>query len=298
MIDATQTQFLSSVDVESPHNIQTWQLAQASAFCMTAHLLSQPCPTGSSKRLLDFVSWTQTAGEQKVSPRYLKLAYIQHALVNRVVGYFYTHLRFELRHGRPSPHITGHLVPDFRAIPLATMTKLPAPFSRHAVEDFSQSHLSCISDHTFFTGDGLTVYFSVSKGDTLSFNGIGDYNADLVYNNDIGQWRDVFGQLPHGRDFDPIVRFQLVSPYQASHETYTLNSNNFYSGVELHRLTVVVEKRMGKMDIDHWNRAPNGFYISEAVVTPFGLVSGLIPNKFWLWLWKKSWSVVPSEAGV
>jgi hypothetical protein len=295
LTDEEPTPSDSSSDVGSLHNIQTWQLAQASAFCLTAHLLSETYPAGPLKVLLDTLPWVEVSGTPKDSPQYLKLIVIQHALANRAVGSFYTQLRHMLVDGQLPPLSKGYLPPAFGLIPLSAMLETPMPFSSDNVQQFSRCHLTSIEDPSFFTGDEWTGYFFASVGIPTIFNAIGGRNVDLVYNNGVGQWPRG-GQFPQGRNFEPIIRFHLVEPYDANLDSYTLKSNNFYSQIELHNLTITVEKTSGRLSIFHWHWAQAGTFASEAVITPFGIVSVIIRNRFWLWMWKKSWSVPLADA--
>ncbi|KAF2820197.1 hypothetical protein CC86DRAFT_118258 [Ophiobolus disseminans] len=292
--DTEHSIYKFSCDFESPHDIQTWQLAQASAFCLTAHLLSQTCPTELPENLLGFVAWINVSGVQRNSPHYLKLTCIQHAFANRAVDYLSSRLRYLLVHCRSSPRATEYIPPTFSAISPATTMELPMPYSRNAAQEFSKCHLPCILDPRILTGDEWTGHLSAEDGDKDVYSGIGAHNTELVYNNDRGQYRDP-EDFPHGRDFEPIVRFQLVEPYDSTHDTYTLESNNFYSSSELHRLTVRVEKSTGRLSIAHWHLNSFQRMASEAVITPFGIVSGMVPYKLWLWMWKKSWSMPLAE---
>lgn len=145
-----------------------------------------------------------------------------------------------------------------------------------------------MTDPSFFISDEWTGYSSISGSKKTTFNGIGGKNFDLLYHSDVGQWSGL-GQFPQGRDFEPVVRFRLAEPYDGG-DRYTLQSNNFYSEGELHILTIEVQRSIGRLKITHWHRLRPDFMTTEAVITPFGIISGLVPHQCWLWLWKTKWS--------
>jgi hypothetical protein len=163
----------------------------------------------------------------------------------------YTELRHHvLVNSHISPRSAGEIPPSFQAIPLSSTMEIPVPFLRNAVQHFSKCHVGSILNPDFFTGDGWTEYFCAILGNTTIFNAIGDRNVDLVYDNNVGQWSGL-GEFPEGRDFESVVRFQLVEPHDADHDHYTLKSNNFYSEVELDDLTTTVERSTGRLSIAH-----------------------------------------------
>jgi hypothetical protein len=130
-----------------------------------------------------------------------------------------------------------------------------------------------------------------------TFNGIGGKNNNLYYQGDLGYWQGL-GQFPQGHQSEPVVRFRLVEPYDAHSDSYMLQSNNFYTGRDLHIFTIEVQRRTGRLKIAQWHRLRPDFMVTEAIISPFGIVSGLVPNMCWLWLWKAKWSerVEPSPA--
>jgi hypothetical protein len=124
--------------------------------------------------------------------------------------------------------------------------------------------------------------------DATAFDEIGGRSVDLVYTDDVG-WRG-FGQFAQDCDFEPVVRFQLVEPYDPDYHSYTLKSNNFYSEVELHHLTITLEKSTGRLSVAQWHRRQLGFMDSEvvtvlgsfrgtALIVEAGLTGGYLPAR-------------------
>ena len=91
---------------------------------------------------------------------------------------------------------------------------------------------------------------------------------------------------------DHTVRFRVVNTL--SNGDFVLQSNYFHTRDNMYTLTVLVEKRTGRMSIcmsRPGDSPPHGLQASprNALNTPFGIVYGIEPGS-WLWLWKVEWS--------
>lgn len=288
----TTTPFCAQPTSSEP-GTPTWRLAQAAAFCLAVQHLSLPAPSEPSDRLSS-VPWFRLAdsNQQEVlaEDRGRRIV-MQHALANRAISFFCTKLRYALANGGTSSQSTVGLFapPTASTIPFPRFMDLPLPFTPGGPEHFSKCHLPTATVPTFFTDDEWTGYITLSRqGDGRCVNGIGGSHRDGFAPANSGMSTPP-GHFPHGRHFERVVRFRLVEEYDGNR--YRLQSNNFHSELDLHNLSIMVEKDTGHLIITHWHPRTPDFITSDAIITPFGIVSRLLPSEpFWMWLWKVQWS--------
>jgi hypothetical protein len=119
------------------------------------------------------------------------------------------------------------------------------------------------------------------------FNCVGGPHYD-GYPNTVTGASEPAGSFPHGRVFERVVRFSLAGDDDGS--VFELQSNNYHTEAELHRLRLVVNRRTGQVMIHHWHRLRADLMTTEGVITPLGIVSWFRIPGVWLWLWKTDWS--------
>jgi hypothetical protein len=212
-----------------------------------------------------------------------KLVAIQHALANRIVGFFCVRLRL---YRITTPCQDGlYGPPSALTIPFFRQMNLPVPFIENSLESFCKCDLPAMADPTFITKDqwtGCTGLFDNPLG--YPFNAIGGQHAGGFEHPPLSARP---GTYPNGRAFEGVVRFQLVRENNIS---YTLQSNNFHSEVELHRIRLDITRETGQLTMHHWHRMRTDFMTTYGVITPFGIVSHFNLRSIWLWLWKVEWS--------
>jgi hypothetical protein len=279
-------------------SLHTWHLAQAAAFTVSVHYLAMQTLGEDCGELLCAVPWLPTNSpdfDQSNAEMLKKLTTIQHALANRVVGFFAARLR--LARSTTSCKDGIYDPPSATTIPFSRQMSLPIPFMGEGLEDFCQCHLPAMADPRFITGDlwtGCMGFFSNHLAYGSGFNSIGGNSWDGIHHPE----HDEIGDYPNGRSFEGIVRFELVSETNTS---YTLQSNNFYSEGDLHRVRLDIIRKTGQLTMRHWNRMQvhhnftDYFMITDGVITPFGIVSHMSSPGRWLWLWKLDWSAGPSK---
>jgi hypothetical protein len=91
---------------------------------------------------------------------------------------------------------------------------------------------------------------------------------------------------------DGFVRLRVVKILESG--DFILESNCFHTLADIYVLTVLVRRKTGHLHISTTSPGrptmlPDEFAVSNAVVTPFGIVHGIEPGR-WLWLWKTAWS--------
>ncbi|KAF2187530.1 hypothetical protein K469DRAFT_770532 [Zopfia rhizophila CBS 207.26] len=291
--DRDPVQFITNP--RSSFNAGAWHLAQAATFCLSARLLSNETPTRARDReppqLLQSVQWFRLITHNRLDLLVgdsAKLLTMLHALANRAVGFFYAELHWALATNSTPMETTAGLPHPLTAstIPFASFMEPPVPFTPRSLEAFSKCHLPSMTDPSFFVDDEWTGYTSLNlgSGPRLRFDGIGGDNLDVIRNR--------LDQLPNGYfpfRVERVIRFRLVQTY--GDNRYQLESNCFHNQVALHILTVTVDRCTGRLVIAH--RAPFGISrgLTDAVITPFGIVQAEIPQPgHWTWLWKCNWS--------
>jgi hypothetical protein len=279
----------------------TWQLVQAAAFSLSMHYLAIQVPSEECDELARAVPWLPTNPpeiEQTNTEETKKIAVIQHALANRIVGFLGA--RFSLTRATIPREPAIFDPPSATTIPFSRQMNLPLPFKPNSLESFCQCHLPAMADPRFMTDGPWTGTFghlnSYPPG-SVGFNSIGGPHWDGYIGYGGG---DPMGWYPHGRSFEGVVRFELVHEDDTS---YTLQSNNFHSQGDQHRIRLDVTRETGQLTMNHWHRmqgygnVPAHFPPTDGVLTPFGIVSH-IQRHIWLWLWKVDWSAGTPEEEV
>lgn len=256
------------------YDAETCFAAQAASFALAVRFLEREGLIERPRDWLWSVPWLPTDdGEDQA-----KCVAIQHALANRTVGFFAASLRATRAANQPEP-------PSPTSIPFATLMNLPIPFSPDALEHFSTCHLPTMADPAYLTPGTWTGGISSGGDYGAPFNCIGGTHHDGYGCATTGA-SEPAGDFPHGRDFEGVVRFALVS--EGDGDVFELVSNNFHTEAELHRLRLAVNRRTGRIIVHHWHRMRAAFMTTEGVVTPFGIVTRLLTG-VWMWLWKEEW---------
>lgn len=264
-----------------------WSSAQTASLCFAIGALSDVKYAYQAEEpfaRLEDVQWFNSATSQ---PGALVM---QHALANAAVGSFCLELRAAL-HGERTigEDFEGTAsLPIVSNIPLASRMVPSLPTSPNNVE----SSLSCLMttiSPDFFTDHVWTGYLT-TRGDWRSvYHGIGGHNLmdlPLLGDNSHLNGTDTPVALDH------TVRFRVVSTLMNG--DFVLQSNYFHTRNNMYTLTVLVEKRTGRLSIcmsRPGDLPPRALQASprNALSTPFGIVYGIEPGS-WLWLWKVKWS--------
>ncbi|KAF2647190.1 hypothetical protein K491DRAFT_784873 [Lophiostoma macrostomum CBS 122681] len=292
LCDAVVDTTFRSASTSRELDAHTWKLAQAAAFCLAMQHLAQTASDASSD-LLRSVPWFRLVDldRQEVSAKDRgRLIMMQHALANRAVGFLCAKLRHALVNGNTASQYAAGLYapPTARTIPFPRLMDLPLPFTPNGPERFGDCHLSAMTDPSFFVDDewtGCTSKFGLSE---VHVNRIGGSHRDGFAPANSGLSTPP-GNFPNGRHFEHVVRFHLVEQHDGNQ--YKLQSNNYHSETDLHNITMTMEKNTGHLTITHWHPLVPDFITSDAVITPFGIVSRLLlSEEYWIWLWKVQWS--------
>ncbi|KAF2125380.1 hypothetical protein P153DRAFT_389540 [Dothidotthia symphoricarpi CBS 119687] len=270
----------------SPFSASDWQSAQAAAFCFASRVLSDdtsPEDPETSPFQLGSVRWLLSTTEQTKNG---KAVAMQHALANAVVGCFCSELRIALSGERTiSENFDGCAYPPSDVeIPLKDCMALPVPFSTRSTEMFGTCHVRAMTTPSFFTEDEWTGYFS-TRGDWRSvYQGVGGYSDEAVKS---GRRASVCEPA-----VESVVRFRVVRTHENG--DFVLRSNRFHTPTEQHVLTMLVERKTGRLTASLDNSCKSiedvsGSEVRNAVITPFGIVHGVRPGE-WMWLWKSRWS--------
>jgi hypothetical protein len=282
-------------DPESRFNAKEWRFAHATSFCFGARALSDTSyldePEDPYARLED-VQWFNSSSAKEMCGSQVVM---HHTLANAAVGCF----RLELRAALGSEATIGEdfegtaCPPSANNIPLSSHMVPPTPFSPHGLEALTTCHLAATTTPTFFTNSDWTGYFS-SRGDWRSvFHGIGGGNTYLAQNLQRA------GNATVPSTVDQVVKFQLVKTFPSG--DFVMQSNCFHTLADLHILTVLVRRKTGQLSVSLSSPGkpislPTEHAVSNAVITPFGVVYGIEPGR-WLWLWKTAWSGDGIEGG-
>ncbi|KAF1925010.1 uncharacterized protein M421DRAFT_267072 [Didymella exigua CBS 183.55] len=273
-----------------------WLSAQTASLCFAIGALSDVNHAYQSEEpyaRLEDVQWFNSNATQQDCADTLVM---QHALANTAVGCFSLELRAALGgertigedfEGTASP-------PTASSIPLAAQMVSSLLSSPGNFKDSSPSCLMATVDPVFFTSHAWTGYLT-TRGDWRSvYHGIGGHNLrDLPLTNGL----DHAGSASFPIALDHTVRFRVVDTL--ANGDFVLQSNYFHTRDDMYTMTVLVEKRTGRLSIcmlrpdDAPPRAIQA-YPRNALNTPFGIVYGIEPGS-WLWLWKTEWSVGSSR---
>jgi hypothetical protein len=275
-------------DPESRFDAKEWRFAHAASFCFGARVLSDISysagPEDPYARLED-VQWFHSSSQEEMCKSQVVM---HHTLANAAVGCF----RLELRAALRSETTIGEdfkstaCPPNANSIPLSSHMAPPVPFSPHGLDALTTCHLAATTTPAFFTDCDWTGYFS-SRGDWRSvFHGIGggdEYVAQNLHRT---------GSTASASTIDGFVRFRVVKILESG--DFILKSNCFHTLADIYTLTVLVRRKTGHLQISTSSPGrptvlPDEFAVSNAVVTPFGIVHGIEPGR-WLWLWKTAWS--------
>lgn len=221
---------------------------------------------------------------------------MQHALANAAVGSFCLELRAALHgertigedfEGTASP-------PTISSIPLASQLVKGLHSSSGNLKDPSQSCLVATLGSDFFTDQPWTGFLT-TRGDWRSvYHGIGGHNLrDLPLVNG----SDHTGSTSAPIALDHTVSFRVVD--NLANGDFVLQSNYFHTRDDMYTLTILVERRTGRMTIcmsRPGDAPPRALETSpkNALITSFGIVYGIEPGS-WLWLWKSEWSAGSME---
>ncbi|KAF3038974.1 hypothetical protein E8E12_002398 [Didymella heteroderae] len=268
-----------------------WLSAQTFSLCFAIGALSDANQAYQSEepfaRLEDVQWFNSTAAQQECADALV----MQHTLANAAVGSFCLELRAALHgertigedfEGTASP-------PTASSIPLASQMVSNLPFSPDSLKDPSSSCLMATNGPDFFTNHAWTGYLT-TRGDWRSvYHGIGGHNLrDLPLKNAVGHMASA--NIPVA--LDHTVRFRIIDTL--ANGDFVLQSNYFHTRDDMYALTVLVERRTGRLSIcmSRPGESPPRTLQAcprNALNTPFGIVYGIEPGS-WLWLWKVEWS--------
>lgn len=273
-----------------------WLLAQTASLCFAIGALSDVNHTYQAEEpfaRLEDVQWFNSTATQRDCADALVM---QHALANAAVGSFYLELRAAL-HGERTigEDFEGTASPPTASnIPLASQMASGLSISPNNLESSSSSCVMATIGPDFFVDHAWTGYLT-TRGDWRSvYHGIGGHNLmDLPLAGGIGDLNSPNAPVA----LDHTVRFRVVNTL--SNGDFVLQSNYFHTRDNMYTLTVLVEKRTGRMSIfmsRPGDSPPRGLLASprNALNTPFGIVYGIEPGS-WLWLWKVEWSAGSTE---
>lgn len=176
-----------------------------------------------------------------------------------------------------------HVPPSASRIAFHAHMNLPPPFIPNSLDAFNSCHLPAMSDLTFFTNDAWTGCISIVSH--VSSVG-GPHQDGFAYGSNVGSP----GHFPHERAFEGVVQFSATEHEDSgdsNNNMYELQSNNFCSEGHgsLHRLHLRINNKTGQLLIHHWHPMIADLTITDGFITPFCIVSGLLPGA-WLWRWK------------
>jgi hypothetical protein len=268
-----------------------WLSAQTASLCFAIGALSDVNHTYQAEEpfaRLEDVQWFNSTAIQRDCADALVM---QHALANAAVGSFCLELRAAL-HGERTigEDFEGTASPPTASnIPLASQMVSSLPTSPDNVESSSPSCLMATVSPDFFTDHAWTGYLT-TRGDWRSvYHGIGGHNLmDLPLTGGAGHPNSTNAPVA----LDHTVRFRVVNTL--ANGDFVLQSNYFHTRDNMYTLTVLVERRTGRLSIcmsRPGDPPPRALQASprNAISTPFGIVYGIEPGS-WLWLWKVDWS--------
>ncbi|KAH6638776.1 hypothetical protein C7974DRAFT_121367 [Boeremia exigua] len=283
--------FEFTTDPTSRFDTKAWLSAQTASLCFAIGALSDAGYDYQSEEpfaRLEDVQWFNSTITQRDCSESLVM---QHALANAAVGSFCLELRAALHgertigedfEGTSNP-------PTASSIPLASQIARGLPSSPDNLKDSPPSCLMAAVSPEFFVNTAWTGYLT-TRGDWRSvYHGIGCHNLrDLPSAS--------FVDHMYGTDvpvvIDNTVRFRVIDTFADG--DFILRSNYFHTRDDMYTLTMLVERRTGRLSIcmsRPGDASPKSLQIGlrNALNTPFGIVYGIEPGS-WLWLWKADWS--------
>ena len=278
-------------DPTSRFDSNEWLSAQTSSLCFAIGALSESGFNYQSEEpfaRLEDVQWFNSTVDQRDCSDSLVM---QHALANAAVGSFCLELRAALDGERTiGEDFEGtSRPPTATSIPLACQIASRLPSSSQGMEDSAPICLMASVSPNFFTDCVWTGYVS-SRGDWRSvYHGIGGHNLrDLPSTKGLESMCGTAVSVA----VDHMVRFRVVNVLAGG--DFILQSNYFHTRDNMYTLTMLVEKRTGRLSISMsrpGDTTPRSLQTRSrnAVNTPFGIVYGIEPGS-WLWLWKSDWS--------
>lgn len=284
-------------DPTSRFETRAWLSAQTASLCFAAGALSNTGYVYQSEEpfaRLEDVQWFKSTTNQRNCSDSLVM---QHALANAAVGSFCLELRAALYGertigedfaGTSSPPTTSN-------IPLASQIATGLPSLQDSVKDSPPSCLMATVGPDFFVNQAWTGYLS-TRGDWRSvYHGIGCHNLrDLPSAHFVNHVSSA--KVPIA--VDHRVRFRIIE--SLANGDFVLQSNYFHTRDDMYSLTMLVERRTGRLSIcmsRPGDATPRSLQAESrnALNTPFGIVYGIEPGS-WLWLWKAEWSEGQSDA--
>jgi hypothetical protein len=274
-------------DPKSRFDSKEWLFVQTASLYFAIGALSDPdyfCRSEEPFARLEDVQWfNSTLHQQDCSDSLV----MQHALANAAVGSFCLELRAALSGERTiGEDFEGtSLPPTASSIPLASRIADQFLCSPETLRTASPSCPIASVTSEFFTDTAWTGYIS-TRGDWRSvYHGIGGDNL-----GDLGQdgIRGVDAQVA----VDSMVKFRVMDTLSSG--DFILQSNLFHTRDGMYTLTILVERRTGRLSVSMSRSCDSGSKslqnnLKNALNTPFGIVYGIEPGS-WLWLWKSDWS--------
>lgn len=278
-------------DPTSRFETKAWLSAQTASLCFAIGALTDDGYAYQAEepfaRLEDVQWFTSTEVRRDCSDSLV----MQHALANAAVGSFCLELRAAL-HGERTigeDFVGTSSPPTVWNIPLASQIAIGLPSSPDGLTGSPPSCPMAAVSPDFFVDHAWTGYLS-TRGDWRSvYHGIGCHNLrDLPSAN--------LSNRMHSTNVSVVadhrVRFRVVDTL--ANGDYILQSNYFHTRDDMYTLTMLVERRTGRLSISMsrpGDSTPKPLQIESrnALNTPFGIVYGIEPGS-WLWLWKAEWS--------
>lgn len=268
-----------------------WLSVQTASLCFAIGALTDIGHVYESEepfaRLEDVQWFNSTASQRDCSDSLV----MQHALANAAIGSFCLELRTALHgertigedfEGTSNP-------PTISNIPLASQLASCLPSSPESLKDSSPNCLMAAVNPDYFTHHAWTGYVS-TRGDWRSvYHGIGCHNLrDLPSMDKLNQIHSNGTAVT----IDQTVQFQIVETL--ANGDFILRSNYFHTRDDMYTLSILVEKRTGRLSVcmaGPGDAAPMSLQAKprNGLNTPFGIVYGIEPGS-WLWLWRAEWS--------
>lgn len=278
-------------DPTSRFESREWLSAQTASLCFAIGALTDIGHAYQSEEpfaRLEDVQWFNSTAPQRDCSDSLVM---QHALANAAIGSFCMELRTALHgertigedfEGTSNP-------PTISSIPLASQLASRLPSAPGRLDESSPSCLMATVSPDYFTHHTWTGYVS-TRGDWRSvYHGIGCHNLRDLRSTEIDNHTHGNGTAVA---VDQTVKFQVVETL--ANGDFILRSNYFHTRDDMYTLSILVEKRTGRLSVclsGPGDVAPMSWQAASrnGLNTPFGIVYGIEPGS-WLWLWKAEWS--------